>query len=125
MTDGIRDAKGRFIKGHKSLAPRGPRGTLPSYRALMAQTVSEKDWVAILKKAVEQAKTGDATAREWLTAYLVGNPEQVVKLGLTDEARMTLEAWQARAQARRLTAGADIIEGEYSAAEVVEVVEGS
>jgi len=35
-----------------------------------------EDWKAIVGKAIEQARRGDATARKWLADYLVGEPEK-------------------------------------------------
>lgn len=47
------------------------------FRDLTSKTVSEKDWIEIIEKAVEQAKAGNAGARAWLGNYLLGVPRQV------------------------------------------------
>lgn len=43
------------------------------YRALsvMARSVSDADWAAIVDKAIQQAREGDAVARAWLSRYLL------------------------------------------------------
>lgn len=68
-----RDEKGRFIAGHSG----NPRGRLPKGREvkffdLTVSSVSRQDWEAIVNKAKDQAKRGDAVARKWLADYLVG-----------------------------------------------------
>lgn len=40
--------------------------------------VTDADWAQIVKKAVEDAKTGDYVARSWLTPYVAGKvPDEV------------------------------------------------
>ena len=70
-----RDDNGRFIKGSTG----NPRGRLPrereeKYYNILMQSVTFVDWEAIVKKAAEQAKRGDAVARKWLSDYLIGPP---------------------------------------------------
>jgi len=36
---------------------------------------SLEDWALIVAKAVADAKIGDAAARQWLSRYLLGNPD--------------------------------------------------
>ena len=43
-------------------------------------TCTFKDWEAIVRKAISQAKKGDVQARKWLSDYLVGSPDQNVNL---------------------------------------------
>ena len=42
--------------------------------------VSLSDWREIVKKAVEQAKRGNPSARKWLSDYLIGPPVQKQEL---------------------------------------------
>jgi hypothetical protein len=42
--------------------------------------VSIEDWVKIVLKARDQAIRGDHLARKWLSDYLLGPPEQAIKL---------------------------------------------
>lgn len=72
-----RDENGRFVKG----ASGNPRGRLPKdreekYFEIMQTAVTFQDWKDITKKAVEQAKRGDAQARKWLSDYMLGAPVQ-------------------------------------------------
>lgn len=74
-----RDSKGRFIKG----ASGNPQGRLPketekTYLEVSQNTCTFDVWREITMKAVEQAKRGDARARQWLSDYLIGKPLQMV-----------------------------------------------
>lgn len=74
-----RDSKGRFIKG----ASGNPQGRLPKQTETSYLQVSESVctfdvWREIVAKAVEQAKRGDARARQWLSDYLIGKPVSMV-----------------------------------------------
>lgn len=73
----IRDENGRFVKG----ASGNPNGRPKRERELryweIALTAcSFDDWRAIIRKAVDQAKRGDHTARKFLADYLLGPPVQ-------------------------------------------------
>lgn len=81
MGDAIiaRDSKGRFVKG----ASGNPQGRLPKQTETSYLQVSESVctfdvWREITMKAVEQAKRGDARARQWLSDYLIGKPISMV-----------------------------------------------
>jgi len=74
-----RDEKGRFVKG----ASGNPQGRLPKQTETSYLQVSESVctfdvWREIVAKAVEQAKRGDARARQWLSDYLIGKPVSMV-----------------------------------------------
>ena len=74
-----RDAKGRFAKG----ASGNPQGRLPkqieqSYLQVSESVCTFDVWREIVMKAVEQAKQGDARARQWLSDYLIGKPISMV-----------------------------------------------
>ena len=81
-----RDANGRFVKGHT--ISRGNRGGRPPkkreerYYEILVSSVTFADWEAIVKKASDQARRGDATARKWLADYIVGVPEQTQNLNI-------------------------------------------
>ena len=74
-----RDSKGRFVKG-VSGNPQGrlPRQTETSYLQVSESVCTFDVWREIVTKAVEQAKRGDARARQWLSDYLVGKPISMV-----------------------------------------------
>ena len=74
-----RDSKGRFVKG----ASGNPQGRLPkqveqSYLQVCESTCTFDVWREIVTKAVEQAKQGDARARQWLSDYLMGKPISMI-----------------------------------------------
>lgn len=74
-----RDEKGRFVKG----ASGNPQGRLPketekTYLEVCQNTCTFDVWHEITMKAVEQAKRGDARARQWLSDYLMGKPISMV-----------------------------------------------
>ena len=77
-----RDENGQFKKG-VSGNPKGrsPRKKEERFMEVSIAAVSLKDWRAIIKKAVEQAKRGDTQARKFLADYLIGPPQQ--KLDVT------------------------------------------
>jgi len=50
------------------------RRTQDAYLAAMLDAVSEAEWGDIVRAAVAQAKAGDASARSFLAAYLIGRP---------------------------------------------------
>ena len=43
--------------------------------AAIGNAVSLEDWQAIVRRALDDAKNGDAKAREWLARYLLGVPK--------------------------------------------------
>ena len=46
------------------------------YLAALYRRVSIEDWNKIIDSTVARAKAGDATARQWLSDYLLGKPVQ-------------------------------------------------
>jgi hypothetical protein len=80
VTEEGRKANGQFAKGNK-IAKNGNGGRPPKkreerYYEIAMSACTFGDWKAIWKTAVEQAKEGDATARKWLSDYLMGPPTQ-------------------------------------------------
>jgi hypothetical protein len=69
-----RDTNGRFLPGHPGGPGRPRRAVEADYLAMLSETVPLDRWRAIVGRAVEDAEKGDAKAREWLAAYLVGKP---------------------------------------------------
>ena len=72
MIDG-RQENGRFAAGWKGGPGRPPRAVEADYLAAIGEVVSIDDWREIASRAVADAKSGDARAREWLGRYLVGD----------------------------------------------------
>lgn len=76
-----RDSKGRFVKGSSgNPTGRAPKEREDRYYQITMTACTFKDWTAIVKKAVEQARRGDSVARKWLSDFLVGVPEQPIDL---------------------------------------------
>jgi len=57
----------------------------------LVRLVKQADWQAIVLKAIEQAKRGDKTARQWLADYIVGKPVQGVELDADGVVRFIVE----------------------------------
>jgi hypothetical protein len=53
-----------------------PKASVVAYQASrrdqLQAFVTDADWEAIVSRAVEDAKTGDYVARQWLTPYVAG-----------------------------------------------------
>ena len=78
-----RDKKGRFVKGNPgnpNAKGRPNRKTEDKYLKALRDSVTSKEWKAICKQAVKDAKKGDRSARQWLSDYLLGKPQQFVDL---------------------------------------------
>ena len=76
-----RDKAGRFTKGHPgnpNATGRPKRKTEDEYLLALQKCVKPEDWKAICQRAVIDAKKGDRSARQWLSDYLLGKPQQFV-----------------------------------------------
>ena len=82
-----RDTKGHFTKGHPGGPGRPRRSVERDYLATLSKVVSIEDWAQICKRAVEDAKEGNAKAREWLTRYCLGKDPQSLMELVSKEAR--------------------------------------
>ena len=87
--DDKRDNKGRFVKG-VSGNPGGRPIDQTKYQKKIDTTMSLKEWRTIILKAIDQAKRGDAKARQWLSDYLAGKPTQGVDV-TTGGDKLTIE----------------------------------
>jgi hypothetical protein len=67
-----RDALGRWAPGNPGGPGRPPRPTELVYLAALADAVTLDDWRAIVTRAKDDALQGDAKARDWLAARLIG-----------------------------------------------------
>lgn len=87
-----RDENGKFVKGSSG----NPRGRMPKEREekfyeITMNACTYKDWEVITRKAVEQAKRGDAVARKWLADYLIGAPVQRQEISGKDGEAITVQ----------------------------------
>ncbi len=64
---------GQFAKGNVGGPGRPRRVVETDYLATLSEAVPLDAWQAIVARAVEDAKCGDARARDWLTRYLIGS----------------------------------------------------
>jgi hypothetical protein len=72
--------------------PGRPRRTVEAqYLTALSEAVTPEVWRGILTTAIEQAKGGDAKARDWLGSYLIGKPRMAVELAGPVGPRLTME----------------------------------
>lgn len=78
----IKDDRGRFIKGNQAAKGKGrpPREKELAYLEATMDSCTLADWREIVRKNVELAKTGDVNSRNWLSKYLLSEPEQNVNV---------------------------------------------
>ena len=76
MATETKKKNGRFAKGHEGGPGRPKRITERAYLDIVIAVCTPDIWKDVVNKAVEDAKRGDVKAREWLSSYLIGKPEQ-------------------------------------------------
>ncbi|NLF73135.1 MAG: hypothetical protein GX575_29215 [Candidatus Anammoximicrobium sp.] len=81
----IANANGRKLNGRFALGNPGGPGRPPiarerRYAETLATVCTVDDWREICERAVKDAKAGNRHAREWLSKYLLGEPEAVAKV---------------------------------------------
>ena len=76
MATETRDKNGRFVKGYEGGPGRPKRSTERAYLDIIASVCTPDVWKDVVNKAIEDARKGDIKAREWLSSYLIGKPEQ-------------------------------------------------
>jgi hypothetical protein len=70
--NGHRDGNGRFAAGNPGGPGRPRRAVEHEYMATLTEAVTLDDWREVVERAREDAKGGDARARQWLSDLLVG-----------------------------------------------------
>jgi hypothetical protein len=102
QTGGWRKTNGRFAAGNPGGPGRPRRAIEREYLARLSDAVPLDAWQAIVERAVEDAKAGDARARDWLARYLVGEPAGgLMDLAIREHDGQTPEAQVADAAAAR------------------------
>ena len=71
-----RDNKGRFAAGNKLSRGNVIARKAAQCRAKLFSTVSTRDFQAIVKRVVADAKAGESWACKLLFAYMLGDPQQ-------------------------------------------------
>jgi hypothetical protein len=75
--EAARRSNGQFKKGVSGNPKGRPKKEREErYYEITMSACTFADWKAIVKRAVMDAKRGDATARKWLSDYLIGSPQQ-------------------------------------------------
>jgi hypothetical protein len=68
-----RGEHGYFLPGHKGGPGRPSRSLEQRYLKALATTVPLREWKKIAKRALADAKDGNAQARDWLSRHLLGD----------------------------------------------------
>ena len=74
----MKKKKSVYIKGTLTQRP-----TETDYMGVLLDAVSLPEWREVVSAALAAAKSGDATARAWLSQYLVGRPSANAPAPLT------------------------------------------
>lgn len=67
-----RDSHGRFSRGNRAAVGRSNRRD--GWRHALRDAVTDDDWREIVRKAIEQARSGDENARRFVAEYALGKP---------------------------------------------------
>lgn len=86
------DGQGRFAKGNPGGPGRLPRAREADYLCALREEVSLDDWRAIVRKAAEDARDGDAKAREWLWRYVLPAVPAALDLAIEALVHVDVEA---------------------------------
>ena len=88
-----RDAVGRFSTGNNYGQGRPPRAVERDYLAVLSERLSLDDWRSIVDRAVADASSGDARARDWLSRYALGSePMSLTALAIRERMQVSSEA---------------------------------
>jgi hypothetical protein len=80
-----RDNHGRFAQGNPGGPGRPPTAKERGYLEALTAVCTLDEWRGICRRAVKDAKAGDARARDWLSKYLVGEPHSLPNVPTPDE----------------------------------------
>lgn len=96
-----RQADGRFANGNAGGPGRPRRPVEEDYLRVLNESVSVQDWAQVVRRAVEDAKQGDARARDWLSKHILeGVADPLFRLALAEQRGDTYGAKIERATAR-------------------------
>lgn len=85
--DDKRDTAGRFAQGNPGGPGRPRRAVEGDYLRSLTDRVTPDVWGAIVDTAIDDARAGDAKAREWLARYVMGErPPSLFALAVADAA---------------------------------------
>ena len=85
--DDGRDTAGRFAPGNPGGPGRPRRAVEGDYLRALTDRLTPDAWGAIVDTAIDDARAGDAKAREWLARYVLGDrPPSLFSLAVADAA---------------------------------------
>lgn len=91
-TDDGRNTAGRFTAGNPGGPGRPRRAIETDYLRMLAERLTPDAWRAIIDTAIDDARAGDARARDWLTRYALGTtPPTLWALAVADAAGITTD----------------------------------
>ena len=100
-----RNANGQFAEGNPGGPGRPRRSVERDYLATLSDTVTTDAWAQICARAVEDAKGGDAKAREWLTRHCIGKePQSLMELAAKESRVSPLKTKLTRRSSGKLAA---------------------
>lgn len=104
---GGRDENGRFTAGNPGGPGRPRRAIERQYLAALSDAIPLDEWRAIVSRAVQDAKDGDAKAREWLSRYALGaEPLTFTQLAALEHLGVT-DSYMVRAEAEQYVRDGD------------------
>ena len=88
-----RNSRGQFVEGNKAGTGRPSRAIELDYLRTLSDTITLDDWRGICSKAVEDAKSGNSKARDWVTKYVMGNDTttSLMDIAIRDAMNITSE----------------------------------
>lgn len=84
-----RERNGRFARGNPGGPGRPRRKIEVEYLATLSDQVSLDDWRKIVRQAVDDAISGDAQARRWLSQHLLGGGGNLLRLAANEASGRT------------------------------------
>jgi len=75
MAERMRDAQGRFVKGHENVSPGRPKRDIEeAYLHAIKEAMPTKRWLECLQVYAARAEAGDRYALRFFADYLLGRP---------------------------------------------------
>ena len=106
----VRDPRGRFLPGNPGGPGRPPRAIERDYLSMAADTVTPEQWQTLVENALEDAKSGDAKARDWISRICLGAKPPSLKEVATKEALGISSADEIEAEKEREAHFAQVVE---------------
>lgn len=115
-----RNSNGTFAAGNPGGPGRPRRIVEREYLGAMFDAISIEEWREIIVRAIEDAKAGDAKARDWLTRYVLGTAPRTPAELAADEGDLAVEQEiellrreraATRAEKRRMSTLAELLGG--------------